>query len=240
MSKNIPAQSLKKSLAYYYILAYTPPEQVGEYREIARSLQETAAEQAGLALDEYVQLATPQISHRIVAFHQDTHDPAEDWVAELTSRILIADEGVEQADAFQKFLGLVSRLPQRAKPENRLHRKRGCQFCAAPCHYGYFSLLHEPPFELLQGFLETELENPIEDKKPVMAVKSFALTHLIGILGATAGTLHIHHEHLANLAYCLLSLATAKSRLPVPEKQLKLFQQANQYFSRVNTPVNET
>jgi hypothetical protein len=239
MSKNIPAQSLKTSLAYYYILAYTPSESIDAHKAIAGSLQETAAKQAGLAFDEYVQAAAPQISHRIVAFHQDRRDPAEDWVAELIGRILVADQGIEQADAFQKFLGLISRLPQRAKPKNRLHRKRGCQFCAAPCHYGYFSLLYEPPFELLQGFLETELENPIEDKKPVMAVKSFALTYLIGILGTTTGTLHIHQEHLANLAYCLLSLATAKSRLPVPEKQLKLFQQANQYFSRVNIPTNE-
>ena len=64
-----------------------------------------------------------------------------------------------------------------------------------------------------------------------MAVKSFALTHIVSVLGAPDGVIHIHHEHLANLAYCLLALATAKSRLPAPEKQLKLFQQANQYFS---------
>lgn len=231
MSMKIPARSLKKAICYTYLLAYCPPEHIQEMKAIAQPMRVSAAELANMEMDEFPQKAAPQVSRHIVAFHQDTRDPGEDWVAELAGRIASAEGGAEEADAFQRLLGLVSRLPQRAKSENRLHHRRGCRFCGAPCHYGYFSLVSEPDFALLQGFYEHELSKPVEDMKPVLAAKSFALSHIVGLLGAVDGTLHIHHLHLANLAYCLLSLATAKSRLPFPEEQLKLFQQANQYFS---------
>ena len=227
----------KVELSYTYLLAYCPPANVHELKRAAQPLRKYAAKQAGMKMTDYFKKAAPEVSRRIVAFHQNTRDPGEEWVEELGSRIVAADRSTAKAEGFQVMLGLVSRLPGRAKPENRLHRRRGCQFCAAPCHYGYFSLVSEPDFEVLQGFLEYELGNPLEDKKPVMAVKSFALSHIVGILGATDGVIHIHHEHLANLAYCLLALATAKSRLPVPEEQLKLFQTANQYFSRARTMI---
>jgi len=231
MDIKIPAQSLKKTICYYYLLAYCPPAEVSELKKIAQPLREGIANLAGMKMTEYFKKAAPEVSHHIVAFHQNTRDPGGEWVEEMTSKVSVADKSPEEAEAFQEMLGLVSRLPQRAKPENRLHHRRGCQFCAAPCHYGYFTLVSEPSFVNFQGYLEHELGNPTEQRKPVMAVKSFALTHIVSVLGAPDGVIHIHHEHLANLAYCLLALATAKSRLPAPEKQLKLFQQANQYFS---------
>ncbi|MBL7162398.1 MAG: hypothetical protein ISS57_07310 [Anaerolineales bacterium] len=237
MDTNIPAESLKKTICYYYLLAYCPPANISELKKAAQPLRKNVAEQAGMKMTDYFKKAAPGVSQHIVAFHQNTRDPDGEWVEELASRVSVADKSPENAEAFQVMLGLVSRLPGRAKPENRLHRRRGCRFCAAPCHYGYFSLVSEPRFGVLQGFLEHELQNPLEDKKPVMAVKSFALKHIVETLGTDSGAIHIHHEHLANLAYCLLALATAKSRLPVPEKQLGLFQQANQYFSRARTPV---
>lgn len=232
MDMKVPTQSLKKTICYYYLLAYCPPAEVGEIKKAAQALRQNVAKQAGMKMTDYFKQAASEVSHHIVAFHQNTRDPSAEWVEELASKISVADKGAKEAQAFQVMLGLVSRLPQRAKPENRLHHRRGCQFCAAPCHYGYFTLISEPRFLKLHGFLEHELGNSSEDKKPVMAVKSFALSHIVEILGAADGTIHIHHEHLANLAYCLLALATAKSRLPVPEKQFKLFQTANQYFSQ--------
>lgn len=232
MDTKIPAESLKKAICYCYLLAYCPPTKVGEFIKVTQALlRENVAEQAGLKVTDYFKKAAHEVSHHIVAFHQNTRDPEGEWVEELASRVSVADKSPDNAQAFQEMLGLVSRLPQRAKSENRLHHRRGCQFCAAPCHYGYFTLISEPEFALLQGFLQHELGNPTEDKRPVMAVKSFALSHIVGMLGEADGTISIHHEHLANLAYCLLALATAKSRLHVPEKQLMLFQKANQYFS---------
>ncbi len=231
MIKKMTTKGLKKTICYYYLLAFCPPANVGELREFAQELCEYVARQAGMKKTDYIKQAAYEVSHHIVAFHQNTREPVREWVEELANRIVVADESPENAHAFQEMLGLVSRLPQRAKPENRLHHRRGCQFCTAPCHYGYFTLVSEPNFANFQGYLEDELMNPAEHMMPVKAVKSFALTHIVGVLGAADGTMHIHSEHLANLAYCLLSLATSKSRLPVPEKQLKLFQQANQYFS---------
>ena len=140
----------------------------------------------------------------------------------------------EQAAAFQEMMTLVSRLPQRAKPENRLHRRRGCQFCASPCAYGYFSLISEPDVSILGGYLEHETLEAPNAQKPIMAVSSFALTHIAMLAGDTKGELYISPEHLSGLAFCLLSLATARSRLQVPEQQLELFQQANQYLNRAN------
>jgi len=235
MAMNIPAQSLKQTICYYYLLAFCQPKKVDELMKAAQSLREHVAKQAGMTLTDYFKAIAPEVSHHIVAFHQNTRDPAKEWVDELGRRVIGADGSPAGAQAFQEILGLVSRLPQRARPENRLHHRRGCQFCVAPCHFGYFTLISEPNFEVLQGFLKHEVANPLEEKKPVMAVKSFALTHIVETMGVNDAAIHIHHEHLANLAYCLLALATSKSRLPFPEEKLELFQQANQFFSRANT-----
>lgn len=234
MATKIPAQSLKQTICYYYLLAYCPPEKIREQKNVAQSLREHVAKQAGMSVTDFFNKAAPEVSHHIIAFHQNTRDPDKEWVDELAARAIDADSSPTRAQNFQEILGLVSRLPQRAKPENRLHHRRGCQFCAAPCHYGYFTLLSEPNFEVLQGFLKHELANPLDKKKPVMAVSSFALTHITNTLGIAGGTIFIYPKHLADLAYCLLALATAKSRLPFPEEQLRLFQQANQFFSQAN------
>jgi len=221
MDTNIPAESLIKAISYYYLVAYCPPANIGELKKAAQPLRKKVTKQAA-----------PEVAHHIVAFHQNTRDPDEEWVDELTSKIVVADESSENVQAFQEMLGLVSRLPQRAKLENRLHHRRGCQFCAAPCHYGYFSLISEPRFDDFQHLLKLELGKSREIRKPVSAVKFFTLDHIEESLGIDKTKLQIQHEHLANLSYCLLALATSKSRLPVPEKQLKLFQHANQYFSQ--------
>lgn len=228
MDTKIPAESLKKTICYYYLLAYCPPERVKELKEAAQLLREDIAKQSGMKVTETFNKAAPEVAHHIVAFHQNTRDPDEEWVEELTARISVADESPEKALAFQVMLGLVSRLPQRAKPDNRLHHRRGCQFCAAPCHYGYFSLVSEPRLDELKNLIKLELGKSPEYMKPISAVKSFALTHIEELLGINRGAILIHNEQLANLSYCLLALATAKSRLPVPEKQFQLFQAANQ------------
>ncbi len=233
MDTNIPAEGLRKTICYYYLLAYCPPENVGELREIAQPLRADAAALAKMDVDQFFEKAAPEVSRHILAFHQNSRQPATDWVEKLNSRITDAEKSPGKAMSFQMMLGLVSRLPQRAKPENRLHHRRGCQFCAAPCHYGYFTLISKPSFERLQEILEREHQNSAEDKRPVSAIKAFALSHIRQLLGVESGTIPIQQEHLAHLAYCLLTLATSKSRLHFPEKQFKLFQTANQFFSQL-------
>ncbi|MBC8508092.1 MAG: hypothetical protein ISR58_05290 [Anaerolineales bacterium] len=233
MDKKFPAQSLKKAICYYYLLAFCQPEKVKEFKKTAQPLRENIAKHVGLKMKQAFERAAPEVARHIVAFHQNTRNPDEEWVKELASKIAVADKSSENVEDFQMMLGLVSRLPQRAKPENRLHHRRGCQFCAVPCHYGYFSLVSEPRFEELQSFIRLEFGKSPEYMKPITAVRSFALTHIEESLGINRETIPFHPEQLANLAYCLLALATAKSRLPVPEKQFQLFQAANQNINLV-------
>jgi len=237
MTKNISAESLKKAICYYYLLTYCSPEGISAHKKALRSMRKEAENLSDMKVGEFFKLAAREASHHIVAFHQRTREPDADWVEALTKSALKADSSPKGAAAFQDMMTLVARLPGRAKPENRLHRRRGCQYCAVPCHYGYFSLVSEPDFDTLQGFLDTELSALQEGKKPIMAVTSFALTHIVETAGIGTGGLNIAPDHLANLAYCLLTLATAKSRLPFPEKQFRLFQAVNQHFSVNRIPV---
>lgn len=62
------------------------------------------------------------------------------------------------------------------------------------------------------------------------AVWSFATALLWRAPGARQG--YVSAAHLGNLAYCLLTLGTARSRYPLPEGQLKAFQAANQALTR--------
>jgi hypothetical protein len=232
---DIPVEILKRTICYYYLLAYCPPENVKEFKKGLQPLRREVAKGAGMKMKDFFAAVPAEVSRHIVAFHQNTHDPDQEWVDALAKKMKGADGSPTKVAAYQEMMGLVARLPQRARPENRLHSKRGCQFCAAPCHYGYFTLVSEPDFEMLEGFLEHEGGLATMDRKPVMAVTSFALTHIVTVLKGATEELYIHQAHLANLAYCLLALATAKSRRPFPEEQVRLFQAANQYF--IDNPV---
>ena len=120
----------------------------------------------------------------------------------------------------------IAALPGRAKPANRLRHRRGCQFCTAPCCYGFFVLTSKPHYALLHQLLETEAQKPKAERDPVGAAQSFATAHLWRALGTRQG--YITATHLGNLAYCLLTLGMAKSRYPLPETQFEAFQRVNQ------------
>jgi hypothetical protein len=122
----------------------------------------------------------------------------------------------------------VAALPGRAKPENRLHRNKGCRLCAAPCMYGYFTLVSDPQFSLLQKNFAEEAGKPASKQTPLMPVYAFTVDHLLSITGTEKG--FCEKNHLGNLAFCLLMLSMAKSRLAFPEAQTRLFQEANQVF----------
>lgn len=237
MCIELPVESLKKAICYFYLLAFCPPENIAQQKKALKSLHKGASRLSGLKDKEFIRLAALEASRHIMAFHQNTREPGTDWVEALADRAMVADTNPEQAAAFQELMTLVSRLPQRAKPENRLHRRRGCQFCTSPCAYGYFSLVSEPEISILQGFLEHEIQESPDTQKPIMAVSSFALTHITLLVGDMKDELSISQDHLSGLAYCLLSLATARSRLQVPEQQLGLFQEANQYLNITNLPA---
>jgi len=219
MSNKTPASTLKKTILYLCNLSFAPPEKVAEMRPAGDRLRE----QMG---DEIWPQAVLEASRLIVSFQQASRHPEPDLVEGLAHAALNADLSPEACRAFLEQIETISTLPGRARDINRLHRKRGCRLCETPCRYGYFSLLSEPNFESLQRILETENGKPADQQRPIQAVWQFTLNHLSQAMGP--GQWHISASHLGNLAYCLVSLSTAKSRYPFPEEQMHKFQEMNQ------------
>ena len=230
MSKNIPAESMKKTIAYLYLLSFCPPAQLADFKRSTTPMRKELAGQTGLKEREFFTQTLPEACQRVVAFHQATREPDPKLVEALANAARIADKNPETLAAFQAQMARVAALPGRAKPENRLHRNKGCRYCAAPCRYGFFTLVSDPQFSELQALFAAESGKPASKQTPLMPVYTFAVDHLLKITDTQEG--FCERTHLANLAYCLLLLGMAKSRLALPEKQLLLFQGANQEFIR--------
>ncbi|MEN8241809.1 MAG: hypothetical protein ABFS17_07805 [Chloroflexota bacterium] len=215
MEAKFSAQAQKKAISFYYLLAYCPSDKLKEF------LAETKALASGLPKG-----IEKDVAARIVAFHSGLREPEEKLVKQLAGSIKKAAKSQKGLMAYKVLMEKIFAMPGRAKAENRLHRKKGCRFCASPCAYGYFSLVSEPRFELLQQLLDAEKEKAPEEKSAVRAAWLYAFTHLSRTAGSDKG--FISSEHLGNLAYCLLMLSMAKSRYPLPEEQIKTFQARNQ------------
>ena len=199
---------MKNTLTYLYLLSFIPPEKVEDLRPLR-----------GLLVEDWPR-RVEAAAKLIVSFQQASRNPESGLVSELARAALRADSSPEACRAFQDQMDELAQLPGRAKPVNRLHRKRGCRLCEAPCRYGYFSIIAEPDFGALQNLLEAQTSQPIE------AVWQFTLTQLAETFNTDRW--HISAKHLGNLSYCLVALATAKSRYPFPEEQMRKFQAMNQ------------
>jgi polyhydroxyalkanoate synthesis regulator phasin len=219
-------EALKKTIAYFYALSYCPPEQLADFRNVTKPLRKSLAESAGMSMTAYFKAVLPEVCRRIVSYHEATREPSREWVEKLIESAVQADKNAENVSLFQDDMSQVARLPQRASPENRLHRKKGCQYCRLPCYYGYFTLISEPVFRELQQQLEAEAQKPAGEQSPAQPVWEFTIAHLEKIVPSPKN--FIHRAHIGNLGYCLLMLSMAKSRLAVPEAQLQAFQEANQ------------
>jgi hypothetical protein len=226
MAKGLPAGTLKKTIAYYYLLSYCPPEMIADFKKNTATLRQKLAKQAGMKVGDYFKQAVPEVCWRVVSFHETTREPNPEFVEPLTKAARQAEKNPEKAAAFQAEMSKVARLQSRALPENRLHRKKGCDYCRLPCHYGYFSLVSDPDFRELQRLMGVEAARPSGEQSPLRPVWAFTFTHLGKVLEAESG--FIHRTHAGNLAFCLLMLSMAKSRLPLPEEQIQIFQAANQ------------
>jgi hypothetical protein len=230
MSQTIPVESLKKTIAYFYLLSYCPPEQMTDFKRTTAAMHKALAESAGMQEAAYFSQVLPEVCRRIVAFHQDTREPDAEVVAGLAAAARTAEEDPASLRAFQAEMARVAGLPGRGKPENRLHRNKGCRYCAAACRYGYFTLVSDPQLKQLQDLFAEEASQPASRQTPLRPVYSFAIDHLLSVTGTSEGICEI--AHVANLSYCLLMLGMAKSRLVLPEAQLRIFQEANQEFIR--------
>ncbi|MBC8508083.1 MAG: hypothetical protein ISR58_05335 [Anaerolineales bacterium] len=222
MSTKIPASQRKLVITYLLSFSFSSPNHLAGFEPAKHTLlQELEADWSDAVL---------AACQHIVAFHQASRDPDAERVAALARAAQSADSSPQACRAFQEQMQALSELPGRAKENNRLHRKKGCRFCVAPCRYGYYSLISEPDFDSLQSALEAENTKLPQDQQPLQAIWTFTLNHISQTLDA--GQWHVSAYHLGNLAYCLLMLSTAKSRFAFPEDVVKRFQEGNQQLIR--------
>jgi len=226
--KTPPVETLKKTIAYFYLLSFCPPMQIANFVRSTAAMRKRLAKSAGMGEAAYFKMVIPEVCRRIVAFHQNTREPSQLWIDALVNTAREAHKNPATAQAFQVEMSKVARLPQRARPEGRLHRNKGCALCRLPCFYGYFSLVSDPEFSRLQEFFTAEAKLPATEQTPINPIYGFALTHIGRLTGSEEG--YLIANHLVNLSYCLLMLGMAKSRLAIPEQQLRLLQATNQEF----------
>ena len=74
--------------------------------------------------------------------------------------------------------------------------------------------------------LDAENQKDPSQRDAVNVLWTYTTGHLWNVLGVNEGFISV--DHLGNLSYCLLMLATAKSRFALPEQQLIKFQEMNQ------------
>jgi hypothetical protein len=230
MPQKLSIEGLQATIGYLYLLSFCPPERVLEFRQAGEPLRIGLALEAGTTLTDYFAQAVPEACRRIAAFHQRRREPDDEIVASLVGAARVAHASPLAARTFAARIDGVAELPERAKSENRLRRSGGCRFCAAPCRYGFFALVSKPNYGLLQQLLRAETQKPEAERDPVGAAWTFATGHLWRTLGAQQA--YTTRAHLGNLSYCLLTLATAKSRYPLPSDEYRAFQMPNQAMIR--------
>jgi hypothetical protein len=151
-------------------------------------------------------------------------------VEELVETALSAEKNKKNLRTYKDKMNQVVTLPGRAKLENRLHRNKGCKYCVTPCRYGYFTLVSDPKLKELQELFEGEAMRPAGEQTPLRPAYAFAISHLTGVTGSERGM--IAFPHVVNLAYCLMLLGMAKSRMALPERELVIFQGGSREFVR--------
>jgi hypothetical protein len=233
MTKAIPTKSLQKTIAYFYLLSYCPPEKIADFKRNTAPMRRALAENSGMKEAAYFAQAIPEVCRRIVAFHQATREPDQKMVEALAKAAQSADKNLAKLTAYQTEMAQVAASPGRAKPENRLHRNKGCALCSAPCQFGFFTLVSDPQFSMLQEAMKAETERPAAKQSPLLPLYGFALHHITQLVGVEEA--FIESRHVVNLSFCLLLLAIAKSRVAVPEAHLRLLQAANREFIRRQT-----
>ncbi len=218
--------AIKGMISYYYLVAFCPPAHIKQLKKASQKTRRALAKADGLKVKEMTDLVLPEVAHRMAAFQGATREPDQETVDQLIKVLKSADTNPEKAAAYQKVMAGIAIHPGRAKLTNRLHRKKGCQFCQAPCQYGFFTLISEPDFKALLAMLGAENKKLAAERNPVNVLWTYTTTHLWKTLGAQEG--FISADHLGNLSYCLLMLGTAKSRFAMPEAQLTRFQELSQ------------
>lgn len=228
MISTIPAREVKNSIVYLSLLSILPEDKLKDFKRSVLPLFNGSFPQGKGKKISSMERSLPDACFRIVAFHQAKREPDAAVVNSLLKVAMLADKNAKSLKAFQDQMKIIFASAGRAKLENRLHRNKGCRYCALPCHFGFFSLVTDPDFPRLLQFLSAEAKKPVSSQTPLIPAYLFAIEHLMRLTGSQ--DTFFEKDQVANLAYCLLLLGLAKSRLAFPEAQIKLFQNANQLF----------
>jgi hypothetical protein len=225
-ASKLPANVLKRTIAYIYLAAYCPPEKLGSLARAGAPLRRRLAHQVGMGESEFFRAALPEVCSHIAAYHEHSRAGDPQRSAALLKMLVSIGRSDADARAFQSEIAAVAALPGRAKLENRLHRRKGCAYCTAPCQYGYFSLVSEPALTALRRILEKEAAKPTPDQDAVVSIMAFTRFHLWRTLGVKQD--FITPRCLGNLGYCLLMLGIARSRYPFPAEKVQRYQELSQ------------
>lgn len=228
MKNSLTAKKVKNTITYLYLLSFLPPNRIDDFKQYIAPIYKKPVHPADLKKKVPLEKALPDACFRIVAFQQAKREPDLELVNALLKTALKAEKDEKSLEAFKEQIDFLSDFPGRAKMENRLHRNKGCRYCTHPCRYGLFTLVSDPDFSRLQGFLAAEAQKPGTTQTPLLPVYLFTIEHLMNLSGSK--NVFYERKQVANLAFCLLMLAMAKSRMAFPEAQIKLFQDANQKF----------
>lgn len=220
------AQTIRDAIRFYSLLSYCPPSQLDSFMAETAELRSRLYNGSSVSPDEVLFTLIPEVCQRIVTFQSGSRFPDQSLVDELAQAARDAYYSTRALVVYQKIMAAVAAHPGRARVENRLVRKRGCRFCASPCRYGYFVLLTDPDFDLLQRLLAEERSKPVEGQNLIIKLWTFSMAHTLRITGGQSALLSTSHR--GNLAYCLLTIATARSRYPLPEQALERLQAVNQ------------
>lgn len=221
MANTIHPQAIRKMISYYHLVSYCPPEYIHELKEAGQKMLTRLAGSNGCSTHELTESAVTEAARRILAFHSATREPDPGGVDALAQVMKAAEDSPQAAATFQGVMRLVAEHSSRAKLRNRLHRNKGCAYCAAPCRYGFFTLVSDPDFITLKAMLDAENQKIIQERDAIKVLWTYTKKHIWSVLENNAGI--IRPEDLGNMSYCLLLLGTAKSRFALPEAQLKRY-----------------
>jgi hypothetical protein len=226
MAIPISKEAIRKMVCYYYLVNFWIPDYIGELKKASRKTRTKLSRETGLPMKEFLGLVIPEVAERIMAFHSATPEPDQASIKELAKLMKGADSNPKKALAYQEAMRAISAQPERAKVDNRLHKHKGCRFCTTPCQYGYFSLMSDPNFNSMKAMLDAENQKKPEKRNAVNVLWRYIREHFWSVLEKQEG--YISPYHIGNLSFCLLVLATAKSRFVLPEKELLVYQALNQ------------
>jgi len=225
MNEGVNAQQIRRGINYLYLLYFCPPQKLQSFQEPAQVFMrktEKMTDRKGISILDVFSAACS----RVIEFHTHSREAEEEMLSVLMGAAIPALESEDHLVKFQKEMETIRGLSPRAELKNRLHRNKGCALCERPCRYGYFSLISDPSFVKLLDQLQAEsIKNPSE-KNVVRAIWTFTIKHLWETIECNQA--FISADHLGNLSYCLLLLATAKSRFAFPEKEMHILQESNQ------------